>query len=309
MPFIKTKHIVKVPTSAFIFIMEHFGCSQAQAQRFIAKGRLFVDEHPFLNSGDFIKGNIDAIHFEAKSRGLRPIFNTLDFMVYDKPTGVLVHPNTIHTEYSMLDEIRAIAGNNVNALHRIDMETSGLLLASKHKNAEKFIKNKFEMKTIQKTYIAWVDGKVEKNFSVDMPILVNNTYELSKHKVLIDRRGKSAQTDFELIYYDDDLDASLLICRPLTGRTHQIRVHLFHMKHPILGDPIYGTSFKASDSYLNGEISDEERDIETGANRLMLHAQSLSFEYGANYFIESKINFIKKKEGIYAKNGRRFNKN
>ncbi len=61
-------------------------------------------------------------------------------MIFEKPSGVLVHPNTMATPYSILDEVRTIAGDNANAVHRIDMETSGLLLASKHKKAESFLK-------------------------------------------------------------------------------------------------------------------------------------------------------------------------
>jgi len=308
MPFVKERFIVEKPTPAFLFVLRHFGFSQGEAQRLIGKGRLLIDGKSHFDSGDVISGDVEMVYFKAKSRGLKPLFQTPDFLIYEKPSGVLVHPNTMATPYSVLDEIRDIAGDNANAVHRIDMETSGLLLASKHKSAERFLKNAFEIKTIKKSYIAWVDGKMDEPLSIDKAIKINNDYTYIKHKVFIDDAGKSAQTDFIPLRYDDKLDATLVICYPHTGRTHQIRVHLFHMKHPILGDPIYGTEFKYSDAYLEGKLSNEERMISTGANRLMLHAQSLSFEYGARYHIESKEDFANSFANICSKELRIFNR-
>jgi 23S rRNA pseudouridine1911/1915/1917 synthase len=106
--------------------------------------------------------------------------------------------------------------------------------------------------------------------------------------------------------YDEKLDASLLACYPHTGRTHQIRVHLFHVKHPILGDPIYGCSFEAANRYLEGELTGEERMRETGASRLMLHAQSLKFHYKSDFEIHSRIDFEGMKAMICEKEKRVF---
>jgi 23S rRNA pseudouridine1911/1915/1917 synthase len=228
-------------------------------------------------------------------------------MLFEKFSGVLVHPNTMATPYSLLDEIRAIAGDNANAVHRIDMETSGLLLASKHKRAESYLKTSFESRKIQKSYLAWVDGKLTEPFSSSEPIKINNDYSETKHKVFISAEGKASHTDFTPLEYDETLDATLVACYPHTGRTHQIRVHLFHVKHPILGDPIYGTTFKAANAYLEEELSDDDRMIQMGASRLMLHAQSLSFPYGANYYIESKVDFAGMRELICSKDKRVFN--
>ena len=308
MPFVKEKYHVASPTPAFLFVMAHFGYTQGQAQRLIGKGRLLIDGISLANSGEVISGDIEMVYFSPKSRGETTLFQTPSFMVFEKPSGILVHPNTMATEYSMLDEIRTIAGDHANAVHRIDMETSGLLLASKHKKAERFLKNAFEIKTIRKSYLAWVDGKLTEPFAVDAPLRKRNDYSQCKHKVVVAPKGKSAHTDFIPLTYDAALDATLVACYPITGRTHQIRVHLFHMKHPILGDPIYGTSFAASDAYLEGKLSIENRLVETGASRLMLHAHTLTFSYEANYFIESKIDFEKETGKIYSKEKRKFNK-
>lgn len=306
MPFVKRPFHVEKPIKAFLFIMKQFNFTQGQAQRLIAKGRIIINGESIYYTGQIIEGDIEVVYFEPKSRGVKPIFVDKNFLVFDKPSGVLVHPNTMATEYSMLDEVRTHSGQNANGTHRIDMETSGLFLASRHKNAERFLKGSFERKRIQKQYLAWVVGEVKESFVVEESISVRNDYTTCKHKVEICKDGKYAKTEFNPLEYDEKLDTTLLECKPLTGRLHQIRLHLFHVKHPILGDPIYGTSFEASDKYLDMNITDEERLIATGASRLMLHANTLLFPYGSTYHIKSKVDFRKAKSEICGKDLRLF---
>jgi len=188
------------------------------------------------------------------------------------------------------------------------METSGLFLASKHKKAERHLKSSFENRTIKKSYLAWVDGEITEPFSSEARIRVNKEgYDTTKHKVFISEDGKAAKTDFTPLEYDATLDATLLTCYPHTGRLHQIRIHLFHVKHPILGDPIYGASYAAADDYLDMTQSDKNRLIQHGAPRLMLHAQSLKFTYGSKFYIESRLDFVSEKSLIYPKDKRVFN--
>jgi len=144
------------------------------------------------------------------------------------------------------------------------------------------------------------------SFTVDEGIRVRNDYTTKKHKVEIHEEGKQAVTDFVPLEYDAELDTTLVECKPHSGRLHQIRIHLFHVKHPILGDPIYGTSFEAADNYLDMKMTEEERLIETGATRLMLHANALEFPYGASYYITSRVDFTKVKGEICPKEKRRF---
>ena len=306
MPFVKRPFHVEKPIKAFLYIMKKLNFTQGEAQRLIAKGRVLIDGKSIYNTGAIIEGDIEMVYFEPKSRGIKPLFIDKNFLVFEKPSGVLVHPNTMATEYSMLDEVRHHSGQNANGTHRIDMETSGLFLASRHKNAERFLKGSFERKTIKKEYLAWVTGKVEKAFTVEKGIRVRQDYSTNKHKVEIDDTAKYAKTEFTPLEYDDNLDTTLVKCKPLTGRLHQIRLHLFHVKHPILGDPIYGTSFEKSDNYLDGTITQEERFVATGATRLLLHANALHFPYGANYSIYSKIDFLEAKKEICPKEKRLF---
>ena len=308
MPFVKEKFYVEVETIAFLYVMHTLNYTQGQAQRHVAKGRLIINGESMMHTGTKIQGEIEMVFFRAKGRGIKPTFQNNNFMVFEKPSGVLVHPNTMATPYSMLDEVRTIAGDNANSTHRIDMETSGLLLASKHKKAEHHLKSSFEQRTIKKTYLAWVDGKLTEPFTSTEPIKVNKDgYDTIKHKAYVSNEGKACHTDFIPLQYDEVLDASLVACYPHTGRLHQIRIHLFHVKHPILGDPIYGASFEASDAYLDMRQSEEERLIDHGASRLMLHAQSLQFTYGCRYHIESKEDFVSQKRLIHPKELRVFN--
>lgn len=308
MPFVKEKFHIEEPIKAFVYVMRTLGYTQAESQRHIAKGRILIDGESMFRPGNMISGEIEMVFFKPSPKGKKPLFSNKDFMVFEKPSGVLVHPNAMVTPYSMLDEIRNIAGKDANATHRIDMETSGLLLASKHKKAENYLKSSFEHKKIKKSYLAWADGKITESFSVTAPIKVNDDYCITKHKVFIDEeQGKASHTDFVPLKYDERLDATLVACYPLTGRTHQIRVHLFHVKHPILGDPIYGATFKATSNYLDLIQTPQERLVEHGASRLLLHAQSLTFEYGTKFYIESREDFEAMKCYIHPKEERKFN--
>ncbi len=295
MPFIIEEFHVEKSVPGFVFLMRTFGLSQGEAQRVIDRERLLIDHHPMTDKSARIEGAVQVVHFQPQPQGNAPIFVTPDFLVFDKPSGILVHPNRTQSPYTLLDEIRAHSGQHANAVHRIDQETSGLVLASRHKKAETFLKGSFERKTIRKSYLAWVDGSITDDFSVDAPIRINPDYHQTKHKVFIDfERGKESKTLFEVIHYDPEHDATLLRCRPLTGRTHQIRIHLFHVKHAILGDPIYGTTFEVTTEYLEGRLPSKDRLYHTGASRLMLHAQTLELTYGNRFYIESRFDF----EGI-----------
>jgi 23S rRNA pseudouridine1911/1915/1917 synthase len=310
MPFVKKRFVVTEEIQAFLYLIRTFKMRQGDAQRLIARGRLLINGKSMFDSSRKIAGEIELVYFEALSRGMSPLFEAKDFLVYEKESGVLVHPNTMATEYSLLDEIRHHAGDDANAVHRIDMETSGLLMASKDKRSEPSLKMLFEKRKIQKSYLAWVDGYIDNPFQVDARLKTRDDYEFDKHKVCVDeKRGKYAETYFKPLSYDEQLDATLVACFPHTGRTHQIRVHLFHVKHPILGDPIYGSSFEAANDYLEGRLKKEDRLRETGAPRLLLHAQSLKFHFKSDYEIVSKVDFGEMKHLICKKELRKFNDN
>ncbi len=291
MPFAFDEFEVIKETLAFKVLMDRYSIEMREAQKIIDKGRLICNNKTINQKNEKIKGNIKVLRFIPKSKGLHPIFKSKDFIIFDKPSGVLVHPNKILTPYSLLDEIRFFGGEKANGVHRIDQETSGLVIASTNRDSEIKLKGMFEKKEILKSYLAWVRGNTKDYFEVEEPIKIRDDYSTSKHKVEINSGGKWAKTIFKKLYYRSDLDASLLEIYPLTGRTHQIRIHLFHVKHPILGDPLYGVNFNISEAYLEERLSKEDRIKYCGAKRLMLHANSLDFKFRNRYIIKSKFNF------------------
>ncbi len=285
------KFLVKRKVKAFKFLMDNFNISQKEAQRWMDKNRVIVDGEVLNKKSASIEGEVEVIHFVPSTKNLLPIFETSDFAVFDKPSGVLVHPANRDTEYSLTHEIKYLYGKDANITHRIDKETSGLVLISKNKTTEIEIKRLFEEKRVQKSYLVYVRGEINEKIKIDAPIWKNREFGEIKLKVLIDERGKDATTIIEPINYDPKRDITLLKAIPLTGRQHQIRAHLFHIKHPIIGDPVYGVSTNTADKYLNKKLSTKERIKESGAERLMLHAQTLSFEFRKRYEIVSEMEF------------------
>ncbi len=278
---------------AFLFVKNYLSLSMKEAQRFIDRRRLYESGKIVSKKNAFIEGEIELVVFEPNSKGLKPIFQTEEFALFDKPSGVLIHPKNRKCEYSLTDEIRSLYGQSANAAHRIDKETSGLVLAGKTKKAEIALKTKFETREISKGYIALVRGKLQSRICIDAPISKNREFSKIRLKVVIDKKGKPSQTMINPIKYFEKYNATLVEAVPLTGRQHQIRVHLFHVEHPIVGDPIYGVDTKTASEYLDGNLSDEERIKETGAKRLMLHADWIEFEYKSRYKLYSKYDFLK----------------
>lgn len=285
---------------AFKFLLENFDISMKEAQRWIDKLRVSC-EGTIVNQKNFeLEGLVEVAVFTPSTLGLKPIFETDTFALFEKPSGVLVHPSSRHTEYSLTHEAKYLYGADANIVHRIDKETSGLVIISKNKSAERDIKMLFENRQINKGYIALVSGHVKKEFFIDEPIMKNREFSEIKLKVQISEDGKKSQTIIKPIKFYKDLNQTLVEAIPLTGRQHQIRVHLFHVKHPIIGDPIYGIDFETADSYLNGKLSEEERIEKIGAKRLMLHAYWLEFTYKNRYKLYSKTD-IEKEFNLYQK--------
>ena len=292
MAYIKKSFFSKEKVKIFKFLMETFDIDLKEAQKWIDKGRVFFKGKPVVKKAMSFKGKIEVVVFETTSKKLKPVFETPDFVIYDKPSGVLVHPQNRHTEYSITHEVKHKYGKYANITHRLDKETSGLLLCSKHKKAEREIKQLFEDRKIQKSYLALVKGEFKEKITVDAPISRNSDFDDIKLKVFIDEEnGKASKTIFEPIKYNKDSNTTLVKAYPLTGRQHQIRVHLFHLGFPIVGDPLYGVDFKTAEDYLEQRLSEEDRVKLTGAKRLMLHAHTLEFKYKNRFFIVSKLPF------------------
>jgi len=272
------------------FLVKKLGFNVREAKRAIDRGRVSVNDKRITQKSARATGKLKCIVFEPNGYGLKPIFETPHFAIFDKPSGVAIHPKKLANTKSLLDDVRALWGNDANLVHRLDKETSGLVIASKNKFAESILKKMFQDKEIQKTYVALVKGQLEKEMTIKKPIAVNKDENI-KVKVLIHPEGKESITIIKPIKKIGE--NTLVECIPLTGRQHQIRVHLFSIGHPIVGDPLYGVDNEFADRYLNKLVDEKERIEKTGAKRLMLHAKKIEFEFMNNKYVIISDSFEK----------------
>ncbi len=271
------------------FLSENLNVEAAAARRLIDKKRVFCDGVVVAGKGASVKGEITVTLFEEQTARLTPLIAHRDFAIYEKPSGLLVHPQRISTEHTLLDDIKSRYGSEANIVHRIDRETSGLVLAATHKKSERFFKIAFDEKRIEKSYLAYVKGHVDKAYRIDAPIL--KFRDVSSRFFPISEEGRESLTLVEPLRYFPEQEITLVKAVPVTGRTHQIRIHLWHIGHPIVGEPLYGNPVPFREAYLENRLSDDERLAQAGAMRLMLHAQWLRFSYDGVYSIGSKIGF------------------
>jgi RluA family pseudouridine synthase len=199
------------------------------------------------------------------------IFESLDFIVVLKDPGVLSIKarGDLEKEKSLYDLLFKKYGE-IYIVHRLDKDTSGLILFARNKEAHKFFCSLFERKIIDKRYLALVFGVIEKDeFVIDKPIK-----EFGSGRMGISIDGKKAITKFRVIKRFDKY--TLIEAKPITGRRHQIRVHLYSYGNPIVGDKLYG------------DINTQRK-----YKRMMLHSSYLSFLYkGENYIFKNDEDFL-----------------
>lgn len=355
---------------AFKVLMNALGVSMSEAQRLIDKGRLFCNGEVVSAKNEILRGEIELISYENAPRGQKPIFDNQNFAVFDKQSGILSHPNGRNCAYSLCDEIWHLYGAQAGVAHRLDRETSGLILVAKDKKTQTIFKTLFEKRLVKKEYLALVSGQTPLEFSVDLPM--NSACDEVKTRMRLcplSEGGKEARTEFKRLCYFSEQDllnlshemknaadknlnltdtlgnfasfesgferkfdentngdlpclnlfdskfdeskkrqkeiltharfkceiqlskgfdfskgASLLLARPLTGRQHQIRLHLFASGFAILGEPLYGLAKADIERILDKQMSVAERMSLTGATRLCLHSNRLAFEFGGKSY-------------------------
>ena len=260
--------------------------------KLLKEGKVFDDNNKIIKQKQNIKSeNIFITIFEASSRGLKPIFENYHFAVYDKPSGLKVHPNSSKDySYTLFDEIKA-RYKDASLINRIDKETSGLVLVAKNRFADFTLKASFEKREVKKKYLALVNGIIKEQQTIKKKIGKSNS--IIKLKMNICEKGKDSITKIKPLNVNTNLNQTLLEVEPLTGRQHQIRVHLNSIGHNIIGDPIYGLKENIADKILENKISENERIKYTKSKRLMLQANYLEFEFlGVFYKISSKQNLL-----------------
>lgn len=172
------------------------------------------------------------------------VYEDDDLVVIDKPAGLLSVPGRL-AEHHDSAYLRVLAEYpNAKITHRLDMATSGILMFAKHRDAEVAISKMFQARTVKKNYIALVQGKILEIGCVEVPLITD--WENRPKQIVHFELGKPAETHYERLSYDEVNDVSRVLLTPITGRSHQLRVHMQYIGHPITGDQFYHPNAKQS---------------------------------------------------------------
>ncbi|HET7059914.1 MAG TPA: RluA family pseudouridine synthase [Candidatus Saccharimonadales bacterium] len=234
--------------------------SRSAANRLIADGNVTINGRPAtkagykLRPGDKIKIDYDPYRQpEIPPIDLPVIYEDKDCVVINKPVGVLSHSkgefNPEATVATWLESrVKGLGGERAGIVHRLDRATSGVMICAKTPEALSWLQKQFSERKTKKTYIAVVKGKLAKSEAViDMPIERNPR---KPQTFRVGANGKPSVTAYKVL--ESGNGRSLLELKPTTGRTHQLRVHLRKLGHPIIGDELYDGP-KAARLFLHAE--------------------------------------------------------
>ena len=249
-------------------------------------GSTFNDPSAKVKLGDqieFISLKEENVDLVPKKMDLKIIFEDEDIIIIDKPVGMVVHPGAGNFENTMVNGLLYHCKNKLSGIsgedrpgivHRIDKDTSGLLVVAKNDQAHTFIAKQFEEHTIKRSYLVFVHGILRPLHGRIETLIGRNKNNRQKMSTDV-AKGKDAITNYETLEVfkgSKILDISLVKCVLETGRTHQIRVHMSHKGNPILGDQTYGKKIKK----LRG-VDQEFESILKSLKRQALHAHTLGF--------------------------------
>lgn len=248
------------------FVLDYFGeeYTRSFVQKLIQDGKILVNDK-IVKSGYKLKLNdvVDVFDFELKSLDIEKenipieiVYEDEDLIVVNKPQGLIVHPapniNSGTLVNALLYHCKNLSGINgverPGIVHRIDKDTSGLLVVAKNDLSHKFLSDQFKVHSIRREYVALVHGVMKKSHGR----ISNN---LGRHpkdriKMAVVHEGRNAITDYTVLRRYNK--CSLVLCKLHTGRTHQIRVHMSYLGFPIVGDSVYG--LKKDNIYNNGQL-------------------------------------------------------
>ena len=215
----------------------------------------------------------DYIYYAMKISNLL-IYENEDFLVLNKSAGLLSIPDREGKEIS-LKKILLDEYGEIFTIHRLDKDTSGLIVFAKHEKLHKLLSHQFEQRQTEKIYLGLIMGSpLKEKDTIDSPIMEHPT---KKGLMITNRKGKEAVTDYEVLNAFGIY--SWVQFRIYTGRTHQIRVHMKHIGHPVACDKLYGDgkSVFLSSIKHNYKLSKNEEEERPILNRLALHAYQLKF--------------------------------
>jgi len=256
------------------------------------EARTILDPATRVNSGDAIMVNLpppEAASPRGETIPLNIVYEDDALIVIDKPKGLVVHPAAGHATGTLVNALIAHCGDSLSGIggikrpgivHRLDKDTTGLMVVAKNDRAHRALSKQFANKgegPLKRGYLALVWGVPDRpRGTIDAPLDRNRH---AREKRAVREGGRAAVTHWHLLERfrgpDGKPVASLLACTLETGRTHQIRVHLAHIGHPILGDATYGTGFKTKASRLGPQA----RAALEALGRQALHAYLLAIEH------------------------------
>jgi len=215
------------------------------------------------------------------------IFEDEDMIVLNKPAGLLSIPDRFGKEAS-LNSLLIEKFGNIFTVHRLDQQTSGLIIFAKTAEAHKELSEIFEGRTIVKKYLGLVNGRPQQTGVIEEFMM---EHPIKKGQMIIHAKGKESKTSYEVVkYFKQYAWVSFQI---YTGRTHQIRLHAKHIGHPIVSDDLYGDGEKLKLSSIKkknfklAKVEEEERPL---MGRQALHAASVLFEYkGKELHLEAPL--------------------
>ena len=248
--------------------------SRSRLQQLIRSGFVRLNKQTtrprqIVRGGDkihLIEPPLEKIEMRPEPIPLDVLFEDDDLIIINKPTDLTVHPGAGQREHTLVNALLShcttlsgIGGKErPGIVHRLDKETSGCLVVAKNDIAHRELSKQFAARTVEKIYLALVAGKLRKPTGVIEENIGRHPVQRKRMSVS-SKRGRAAKTEYRVIR--SSAQASLVECRLHSGRTHQIRVHLHHLGHPVLGDKIYAPRFAKN------------------FHRQMLHAWKLGFRH------------------------------
>jgi 23S rRNA pseudouridine1911/1915/1917 synthase len=230
--------------------------SRARLQQLIRAGFVTLNgaaarPRDLIRDGDEIELHeppLEKIDNQPEAIPLEILFEDGDLVVINKPAGLVVHPGAGHREHTLVNALlnhcptlSGIGGKErPGIVHRLDKETSGCIVSAKNDDAHRGLSLQFAARTVEKIYLALVAGKLRRNSGVIEEKIARHPVDRQRMRVT-SSRGRAAMTEYRVVRSSGEM--SLIECRLHSGRTHQIRVHLHHLNHPVLGDKIYAPKF------------------------------------------------------------------
>ena len=215
-------------------------CSIKKEKSVTVNGK-YVPMHTMVCGGDIIKIELphESNEYEAQQMGIEVLYEDFDLLVVEKPFGMVVHPTRNHLENTMLNAIKYYFDENgikskVRFVNRLDRDTSGILIVAKNAYAHSVLTTDKSMWEMHKKYIAVVEGKLDESGTIRLPIIKSED-GISR---TVDENGQECATHYRTIKSNER--ASFVELELETGRTHQIRVHMSAIGHPMFGDELYG---------------------------------------------------------------------